>query len=98
MTPRAAPSARRSACSARRSRAAARLETRGSCAVPVGDAGRAIIGVGADELPAAAIVGHDLVEEAVIGVADRAAFGPALDGERVVGEIEALDRRVRRQR
>src|SRR5258708_38666208 len=56
-----------------------------------------MVGVGADEAARAAIVDHDLVEEALAAAATLAALGPALDGEGMVLEIETLHRRVRRQ-
>src|SRR6476646_6366277 len=52
------------------------------------------VGVGADEHALAGIVDDHLVEEAVARTAQRAAFVPAFDLERMVVEVEALDRRV----
>src|SRR5215475_5778463 len=56
----------------------------------------AIISVGADEHPAAGIVGHDLVEIGVLGAAQRTGRIEAVAREWMVLEIERHHLRVRR--
>src|SRR5580700_10015411 len=61
-------------------------------------AGLAVIRVGADEHPAALVVGDDLVEVGIIRPAQRAGRVEAVARERMILEVERLDLRERRDR
>src|SRR6202035_1628683 len=67
-------------------------------AVTLGLPGLAVIGVGADEHPAALVVGEDFVEIGIIRPAQRTWRVEAVTREPMILEIERLDRCERRDR